>query len=400
MEFYQKDLDAWLAEASDDPQVAEQIISALASRVTQLQTQNDSLLAENLMLKRASGGAYLEQIERLRNSLDDLKRWAASQHLEQNTILAVSFGGEVLQFSYWSDSSERSDQFVSEQTFLLKTPEDKPLADLRPIYLAQSANFGQLLCVSSSFRASITGCVSLPVSITPNWQFATAPPLPMLKKTERVEAVCASSEFGRANALTLVTRRGLVKTLPWLMVENLIGAGHPLLKPGEDDDAPVHVSECQNQDILIASRQGKWLRFPIANADAAGARAFALDAGDDVSCAAEIAPDKPLVCFVADTGAMLAVSNAGLDAHQKPGAKPGNLPRGFRPIACFAADETASIITLTREGEFDITPVARIPVANRLSEAKVFSLFSHRVIAATILSARSDLNIPGAQVKT
>lgn len=82
---------------------------------------------------------------------------------------------------------------------------------------------------------------------------------------------------------------------------------------------------------------------------------------------------------------MLAVKNTGLEAHQKPGAKPGNLPRGFRPVACFAADEAARVLTLSREGELDITPVNRIPVASRLSEAKLFSLFSQRVIGVALI---------------
>ncbi|HQV71036.1 MAG: hypothetical protein WAU96_15850 [Anaerolineae bacterium] len=382
MDFYSKDLEAWINEAQADPQTAAQIITALAGRITQLQLQNDALLAENLLLKRASGGAYLEQIERLRAGMADIKSWAIRHRLERQTVLAASFSGEVLQFML-----QRSDRFEkeSEQTFSLKTSEDKPLADLRPIYLAPASNLGQVLFVSSSFRAQIFGCVGLPVVTTPDWKFAAAPPLPMLKRGERIEAMTTSDEFGRANALTLVTRRGFVRTLPWLMVENLIAAGHPLLKPAVDDDAPVHVSECNNHDILVATRQGKWLRFPITSVDAAGANAFSMDAGDDAACATEVAPDKPLICFVSDSGAMLAVKNTGLEAHQKPGAKPGNLPRGFRPVACFAADEAARVLTLSREGELDITPVNRIPVASRLSEAKLFSLFSQRVIGVALI---------------
>ncbi|HQX75918.1 MAG TPA: hypothetical protein PL074_06375, partial [Thermoflexales bacterium] len=125
MDFYSKDLEAWINEAQADPQTAAQIITALAGRITQLQLQNDALLAENLLLKRASGGAYLEQIERLRAGMADIKSWAIRHRLERQTVLAASFSGEVLQFMI-----QRSDRFEkeSEQTFSLKTSEDKPLA--------------------------------------------------------------------------------------------------------------------------------------------------------------------------------------------------------------------------------------------------------------------------------
>lgn len=371
MNLLEQDLPWLTTEARNDPDTAQQIIEALAGRVQQLQQQSDELRAENVLLKRSGAGAAThEQVQRLRTDLRDLRAFAERHNLNSDVVSIVSFTGHGLHIPAPAPM---------EQTLALSVNDDEEVRDLKPLFMACATRLDSLLAITSSFRLVLVNGLSVPQSDAMHWR--DAKPAVALQRGERVEAMLAVNEMMPPRTLLVVTRSGWVRPLSWALVENLALSGQPLSPPNKGD-APVWIGACDEGDVLLLTRNGRWTRFPISSIDAAGVNAIALDADDDVAGAVIIPTDAQAIYFIGADGAQIAISNAGLEAHKRPGGKSQALTRRFIALAGFAARKTDAVLLLANSGDLIVESLRTLPIAVRPSEAQTLNVVNQRLIAA------------------
>lgn len=374
MNLLEQDLPWLITEARNDSDTAQQIVEALAGRVQQLQQQSDELRAENVLLKRSGAGASTqEQVQRLRTDLRDLRAFAERNHLNTDVVSIVSFTGYGLHIPAPAPM---------EQTLTLSANDDEEVRDLKPLFMTTATRLDSLLAVTSSFRLTLVNGLSVPLSEAMHWR--DAQPAIALGKGERVEATCAINEIMSPRMVLIVTRGGWVRLMSWALVENLTLSGQPLSPPNKAD-APAWIGACDEGDVLLLTRNGRWTRFPISSIDSAGVQAIALDADDDVAGAVVIPPNAPAVYFIGVDGAQVVINTAGLEAHKKPGGKSQALTRRFIALAGFAARKTDTVLLLANSGDLIVESLRALPIAARPSEAQTLNVVNQRLIAAVKL---------------
>jgi DNA gyrase/topoisomerase IV subunit A len=374
MDLLQQDLPWLTTEARNDPDTAQQIIEALAGRVQQLQVQSDELRAENVLLKRSGAGAATqEQVQRLRTDLRDLRTFAERHNLNSDVVSIVSFTGHGLHIPAPAPM---------EQTLSLGVSEGEEVRDLKPLFMTTATRLDSLLAITSSFRLVMVNGLSLPLSDDMHWRDAT--PAISLGRGERVEATLAVNELMPPRTVLIVTRGGWVRPLSWALVENLALSGQPLSPPNKGD-APAWIGAIEAGDVLLLTRNGRWTRFPLNSIDSAGVQAIALDADDDVAGAVVIPPNASAVVFIGADGAQIVISNAGLEAHKRPGGKTQALARRFIALAGFAARKTDAVLLLSNSGDLIVESLRALPIALRPSDAQPLNVVNQRLIAAVVL---------------
>jgi DNA gyrase/topoisomerase IV subunit A len=374
MNLLEQDLPWLTTEARNDPDTAQQIIEALAGRVQQLQQQSDELRAENVLLKRSGAGAATqEQVQRLRTDLRDLRTFAERNHLNTDVVSIVSFTGHGLHMPAPAPM---------EQTLSLGMNEGEEVRDLKPLFMTCATRLDSLLAVTSSFRLVMVNGLSLPISEDTHWRDAKL--AIALGRGERVEAMLAINELLPPHSVLIVTRSGWVRPLSWALVENLALSGQPLSPPNKGD-APAWIGACDEGDVLLLTRNGRWTRFPISSIDSAGIQAISMDADDDVAGAVVIPPNAQVVYFIGADGAQIAISTAGLEGHKRPGGKSQALARRFIALAGFSARKTDAVLLLANSGDLIVESLRALPVASRPSEAQPLNVVNQRLIAAVVL---------------
>jgi DNA gyrase/topoisomerase IV subunit A len=377
MNLLEQDLPWLTAEGRNDPDTAQQIIEALAGRVQQLQQQADELRTENVLLKRSgSHQVYHDQVQRLKTDLRDLRGLAERHNLNPDVISIVSFTGSGMQIPA---------PLPIDQTLTLATAEDEPIRDIKPVFMAGATRLDSLLAITSSFRLVMANGLGLPTSDDMRWTDARPIGGLVPQRGERIEALCAANELQPPRRIAIATRQGWVRILSWALVENLVISGQSLTPPNAGD-TPVWLGAAGDGDLLLITRNGRWTRFPVGGVDPAGSFGIALDADDDVACAAPIeSGDGVAYCIGAD-GAQLAVACAGLEAHRRPGAKPAPLARRFIALACFIARKSDAVMLLSNGGDLIVETLRALPIAARPGDAQPLNLVSQRLLAAAILT--------------
>ncbi|MCW1969764.1 MAG: hypothetical protein KIH69_016755 [Anaerolineae bacterium] len=378
MDFLTRDLNWLLNEARNDPATATQIIEALAGRVEALQTQSDTARAESLVLRRSGQHqVYLEQIQRLKADLRELRGYAGVRSANTPSIMMLTSGGTGLQLPRL---------LLPTSLFSLANLTRDSLRDARPIHWAASSRLGQLLVILSSGRAAVLNALNVPLSEQSDWAEARQLGQLALRKGERVEAMCAMPDQAEAKMLVIVTRQGLAKAIPWSLFEAMLASGQPIISP-KDGDGPVWVGACGRADsggvgdLFIVTRNGRWLRFPIASIEPGGSVGIPLQIGDEVAGATEIAPNAPFLFVLSIEGALIAVANEAVQGNKRPGGKTGGLPKGFLPLGCAAGTRNQSFMTLSLDGNISQSPLTRALAAPSLAEARPLNLLHQRLCA-------------------
>jgi DNA gyrase/topoisomerase IV subunit A len=373
MNFLQQDLNWLLNEARNDPDVACQIIEALAGRVDTLQGQVDVARAENILLKRSGQHhIYLDQIQRLKSDLCSYRIYANSKGQNDEVITMITSNGMALQLPRL---------LTPTNLYSLEHANHDVLRDLRPIHWCANTRLGQILIMLSSGRAFMINGFQLPYSDHSDWAMARkdiAPP----NKNERIEAICALPEGVEARLLVIVTRQGWVKAMPWGLFENMMASDQPLISIKEGDSV-VWVGTCLNDksDLIMISHKGRWLRFEISGIQPSGNMGLPLLPGDEIVCATEVLSNASHVYFIGADGALLAVSASGVPSNKRPGAKTSSVPKGFMPFGCVAGGRNLSLMTLSLDGNLNQSPLSRTLVSGSVGEAKPLNLMHQRLCA-------------------
>ncbi len=369
------DLEAML-DAAADADTARALITALHARVRALQINSDALRLENVLLKRGGGSEVsAESMRRLRDELRALRAFARRHDLDRQAIALLAGAGAGLLMP---------EPAALEQTLSIEMG-DVALCDLRPLHLTPVRRLGSLVAITSAFRLLQLPALALPLSSAPRWSDACAPDALGLPKGERIEALCALPEPAPKSIL-IVTRSGWCRELAWPSVEDVLTLG-AALTPGDKTDSPVWIGPANAGDVLLVTRLGRWVRFPLATLEPVGQNAITLAPDDDVACAVSIAPEIEALQFVSGDGALLSVRADAFTAHKKPGGKSQPITRNWISHAVYAAPRSAALVLLGAGGELHVTTIRGLPVADRPHEARPLAVAGGRVLASAIVGA-------------
>jgi DNA gyrase subunit A len=134
--------------------------------------------------------------------------------------------------------------------------------------------------------------------------------LPRLKEGERVQTLLPIYDVASAGALFFATRRGLVKRTALDQFQNIRVSGIQaiLLEEGDELVGVAHLSD-EATEILLATRAGQLVRFPLSEVRAMGRATYGVigvrlsDAeGDRVVAMAPVSPKYPTLLSIASKG--------------------------------------------------------------------------------------------------
>ena len=371
---------AWLtSEARNDPDTAQRIIEAFAERVQTLQRQTDELRADIALLKRTSGqNASMEQLQRLKTNLRDLRQLATRQQLDRDVVSVLTFAGYGMHLPAPAPM---------EQTLTLLTTSAEPVSGLKPLYMTSGRWLGSLIAITSNLRMALVTNMALPVSDNFDWRDAQHIPALGLSRAERVEALLTVDELAPPRDLLVVTRQGWVRALSWSHAETLAYSGQSITLPGIGD-SPVWLGvNNSDADALLLTRNGRWTRFPLAVVPATGCAGITLDEGDDVVSALVIDKHVAVVWFVGAEGTVFAVSADGLEPHKKAAGKSAPLTRRTMGLTCFgiSARKTETALLMSNQGDLHVVSMRGLPIAARPVDIQPLQVSNQRLIAATLL---------------
>jgi len=372
------DLEALLAEARD-PETAARIIAQLHGRVNELQRVSDELRIELTMLQRAGrsvGGVV--GAERLQTDLRDLRAHARRAGLDFDTLALVAGDGTGMLVPMPAPI---------DQALQLEAAAGESLRDLRPLHVVPSTRLGTMLIIDSSFRLHFLNGLGLPVSDEWRWAQAQRSGQIMLARGERIEAMCAVDEYAPPKYVLVVARSGWCRALPWRMVENL-AAGGATFGAGASGDAPAWIGPCHDGDVVLLTRLGRCVRFPLGALAATGEVGARLDEDDDVVGAVVIPAERGgghAVHFIGADGAHFAVSADGLDAHKRAGGRTHPLMRNWTAATCATATRRDAYALIGMNGEVQVVGLRALPVAEKPHEARALNVLGQRLLSAVVI---------------
>jgi hypothetical protein len=377
MPTHEQDVEALLAEVRADPAQAEAAISALGERLAQLQARSDDLRAENLVLKRTGAHQiYAGQLDALRSEHRDLLNLAARHKLNPEVCTLATSDGHTLQFD---------PPAAFEQTLQISGQDDDSFAAMRPAWLLTGRRWHTNIYLTSSFRAIRRKASAYALAPDLDWTHAQSLDANSLRKAERIECGLCVDEFQPPKQMAIVTKLGWVRVLSWSAFDALVYSGQSFSSI-TDDDTPLCMLPCTAGDCLLATRSGKWLRFPLATVEPGGSTGILMMLDDAVSCACVIEPDTEFVHAIGHDGSTLTFAAAAFTAHKKPQGKASNFPRGFRPIGLSAGARNTTLLTLGHDAALDVLSLKRNPVSKGMGDAQVLNVLSKRLCAFTVLA--------------
>lgn len=370
------DMQALLAETGD-PAIARDIVIALQQRISELQLNSDALRIENALLKRTGGGGISQEyVQRLKSDMRELRAHARKHGLDSDTLALIEPHGAGMHVPAPAPM---------DQVLRVEPPAGQSLRDLRPLTMTVTTQLGSMIALTSSFRLLLINGLSLTLSERSDWRDARKIGGLGLAHGERIDAVCAVDEFSPPRQLLIVSRQGWCRALPWSVVESLLASGLPI-SPADKADVPAWIGRCDGIDVVLVTRLGRWVRFPVAGIEASGGQSVSLEQDDDIATAAVIGePDNDRALhFVGADGAQLAVAVNGLTAHKRPGARTQILMRNWVALACGIATSNDAALMLGMNGDLTVSTLRSLPIAAKPSDARALNVAGQRLAAAVV----------------
>ena len=343
-----------------------------------MQQASDELRIELALLQRA-GSVVGADAQRLQTELRDLRSLASRAALDPDTFALLAADGVGVHLPMPAPM---------EQMLQLEPPSSGSLRDLQPLSITASTRLGSLLALTSGFHLHLFGGLGLPLSEDWRWPRARRGPA-TLARGERFETMCAIDEFAPPKHVLVVTRSGWCRALPWTVVENL-AAGGAVFNPADRGDTPVWIGPCVDGDVLLVTRLGRYVRFPVAALAAAGEHGVALESDDDVATAVVVPAGKADTCavhFIGVDGAHFAIAPQGLEANKRAGGKTRALTRNWLAQSCAVAERKDAVAIFAASGEVCISTLRSVPVAARPADVRPLNIVGQRLLGAVFFGA-------------
>ncbi len=370
------DTEALLAEAQADSGSAQAIIAALAERNIALQNAADEVRAENMVLKRTGAHQVLgTNLEALRGEYRDLLALAARARLNPAAALIATHDGHTLLFDPPASF---------EQTLPIDGLDREHMAALRPLWVMFGNRLDTLHVLTSSMRPLRKRSLGLVFAPSADWAKAGGSEGRSLGRGERIEACMLVDETKPPASVVIVSKLGWARQISWSAFEQLVYNGRPMATLGKGD-SPIALLPCNGGDLLMISREGRWLRFPAASIEPGGLQAMLLMASDDVCAACVIPADAAALHVLGGDGASTTLLPEAFTAHKKPAGKAGTLPKALRPMAVFAGQRRMNILTIAHDASMDVVQMGRMPPARSAGDAQLLNVVNKRISAAAVM---------------
>ena len=219
-----------------------------------------------------------------------------------------------------------------------------------------------------------------------------------LGEGEEVATLLAVRDLKAPGDLVFATRRGVVKRTPLLEYQNLTSSGLIAIHLQQGDDLIAVATAAPGDDVVLATRQGKTIRFALAEVRATGrasqgVRGIRLKEGDAVVSLAVIPAGWE--------GDLLAVGSRGYGKRTPVGEYPrqgrgGQGVIGFKTgkkvgelVAMLPTDGDEDLLVLSKRGQAIRIPIAEIRVSSRATAGvKLMNLAEGDEVASAFVVER------------
>jgi len=311
----ESDVQWWILEAQKHPEAASQIIGELATRLIELDTENEQLRGELIRLRQlAPTGQPQSTVQTLQRQVETLQKALQRQDSGARSLVLL---GDRLQAG--RVMLPRAQQLADE---------DQPVLGMRAALSLQrmvcAGPGSELLLVTNLARAYRQMASDLS-ELEEKGRWPRSAQDIDLDDSERLTAVASSDQPPRL--WTIVTRRGLVQQLVYAGMQRTIAQGDSLLPHLDRRDAPIALVPGGHGDLVVLTRWGNAIRFAQHTIEAQGSQALDLDPDDEVVGALSLSDDERTpgdeILIVTASGYGIRRDVAQLPARSRPGGTTG-----------------------------------------------------------------------------
>jgi DNA gyrase/topoisomerase IV subunit A len=365
------DVAAWIAQARQNPEAAPGIIEALATRLIELDEQNEALRDELVRLSRTREPIADERrVAALSRRVQTLERQLSLPTSRVRSLLVLTLDGRAARLPLpgadaWREGGDPS--LVA--------------SHLRPRHLLIAADEDDLLLLTDKGRAVRVNACDVGSAETPAAYLSLLPDL-VLDLDESISVVRPLPlSFDQ---LTLISRKGYARSFRRAEVDSLLERGLPLHSSPVTGDYPAFaVLSDGKSELLISTRQGKGVRFSERQVGVQAKPAINLDRGDVVSGAA-VVDDETTLALIGAEGTAVRREMEGFGAHPSAGNRGKILTRIGDVIGVMAVEADDVLWLLTAAGKLLVIPAVRVPSGPGASSGKMLvRLEGDHVVAVT-----------------
>jgi len=357
-------------EAKKHPESAPTIIEALARRLTELDVENERLRNEIIQLQhRTPAATNNDEINTLRSKVATLQSILDGETSTEPAVIFLS--GHL-----------RSARMPLSQAQKLAR-EERPAMNrqampmLRHLLLARPQD--ELLLLTSQGRGFKLSPSDVPfLTEEGNWPASDRE----LAEGERLTAAVAIARPPRF--WTIVTRRGHVRQILRIDLDQRIAKGEQLIESPFRNDRPVAVVDGDRGDLLVVSRWGKGVRFSQRAIESQGSTALELEPDDEIVAALSLPSDTRLLVVTA-SGFAARRDTGQIKARSKPGGAGKPLIQAFDVLGVFPDEPQAHLLYATYSGKLTLAPTADIPLHQRSDKGTRVRVFDRDPAVAVTL---------------
>ena len=364
------DVKWWVLEAKKHPESAPVIIEALARRLTELDVENERLRNEIIQLQhRTPATTNSDEINTLRSKLATLQSILDG---ETSTEPAVMFLSGHLRSARMPLS--QAQQLIREEQPAMNR---QAMLMLRHLLLARPQD--ELLLLTSQGRGFKLSPSDVPfLTEEGDWPASDLE----LAEGEQLTASVAIAQPPRF--WTIVTRRGHVRQILRIDLDQRIAKGEQLIESPFRNDRPVAVVDGDRGDLLVVSRWGKGVRFSQRAIESQGSTALELEPDDEIVAALSLPSDTRLLIVTA-SGFAARRDTGQIKARSKPGGAGKPLIQAFDVLGVFPDEPQAHLLYATYSGKLALAPTADIPLYQRSDKGTRVRIFDRDPAVAVTL---------------
>jgi DNA gyrase/topoisomerase IV subunit A len=362
-------------EAKKHPESAPEIIEALAERLAGLDTENERLRDEIILLQRRTPVTTDgDEVKALRRRVAMLQSLLDAEASAEPVMVLVSDRGELARLPL-----AQVGQLIREARPVLETQ-----ARLRLCSLQLARPQDELLLLTSQARGLRVSPSDVPLLMEEGeWPNAIGQSLSDGEWLSAAVTVTRPPRFW-----TAVTRRGYVQQLIRIGFDRDLAQGNQLLESPFRRDVPVALVNGDVGDLLVLTRWGKGIRFSQRVIAAEGSTALELEPDDEVVAALPLPSDAEVIIVTA-SGYAMRRDTSQISARSKPGGAGNSLIKAFDTLAVFPYEPEARLLYLTYSGKLVFVPASNIPLHHRVSKGTQMRDFGRDPAVAVAL-------LPGA----
>jgi hypothetical protein len=245
MSYYEGDVPYWVEAVAEDPSIAAGVVARLGKRLIEVTEENDRLLSDNLLLRRVQTvGQTLDRLARLENALDHLTGLLGDHAINVPVINLITANGRAAQIA------------LAE----IRRGEDILLPGA-PVALLAARRVDEMAWLTARGILRRYYGFMLPLA-----EEGSPPKLERmgLERGEKITCAALLPHNGPNRYVVIASRGGQIAAGPKATMLQRATADAPLIAGRAEGDEPVYLgAPVSSDDLLVATRLGRWLRFPV-----------------------------------------------------------------------------------------------------------------------------------------